>query len=71
MHVAPERGLDLPLLASVTGGEVLSVGSDWSVADSLLPTGTQLSSLSPWLFGLALLLFLAEILWRRRPKVNA
>ncbi len=70
-HVNPENCLSLGELAAVTGGETMSVESDWFAADTSTPTGQTLFSLAPWLYLLSLVLFLAEIIWRRLPSLTS
>ncbi len=66
LHVDPLRGIDLIALSESTGGQVLPLDGNWSVATSQ-PGGQRLLPLASWLFAAALLLFLVEITWRRRP----
>ena len=66
-HVDPQASIDLGKLADVAGGQRFSLTSDWINAPASTPTGKAFWSPTPWLFGLSLLLFLAEILWRRLP----
>lgn len=66
-HVDPENSIDLGNLADVAGGQRFSLTSNWIDAATSAPTGKAFWSPTPWLFGLSLLLFLAEIVWRRRP----
>ena len=65
-RVNPVNGLDLKQLAAATGGRVLSLDSDWTAIEQK-PAGKRLVPLSSWLFGLALILFFAELIWRRLP----
>ena len=66
-HVDPQSSIDLGELADVAGGQRFSLTSDWINAPASTPTGKAFWSPTPWLFGLSILLFLAEILWRRLP----
>jgi hypothetical protein len=66
LHVDPLRGINLIALSESTGGQVLPLDGNWSVATSQ-PGGQRLLPLASWLFAAALLLFLVEITWRRRP----
>lgn len=66
LHVDPARGINLQALSESTGGRVLALDSNWSQAAGTA-TGQRLLPLSSWLFAAALLLFLVEIIWRRRP----
>ena len=65
--VDPQACIDLGKLADVSGGQRFNLSSNWSDAPTSAPTGKTLWSPTSWLFGLSLLLFLAEIVWRRRP----
>ena len=67
-HVDPSNGIDATVLVSLSGGQQMSTDADWTTAPTSVPSGKTLVSLSPWLFGLTLLLFLAEIVWRRLPN---
>ncbi len=67
--VDPRRGIDLSSLAIAAGGRVIDLEGDWSDTATIAASGKRLIPLSSWLFGGALLLFLVEILWRRRPQV--
>ena len=66
LQVDPWRELSLPALAAATGGSQLSGPSD------ALATGAgrslRLRELAPALLTLALLLFFADLAWRRRPS---
>ena len=70
-HVDPQASIDLGKLADVAGGQRFSLTSDWINAPTSIPTGRTFWSPASWLFGLSLLLFLVEIVWRRLPAPNA
>ena len=65
-QVDPQRGLDLARLAEATNGVVLNGGE---TGTDMLASSTALllRKLSPWLFLLALLVYLGELLYRRWP----
>ncbi|MDP6442494.1 MAG: VWA domain-containing protein [Pirellulaceae bacterium] len=66
-QVSPMHSIDFVELARLTGGEQLALDDSWA-APAPAAQGKHLAPLSSWLFGLALALFFAEILWRRRPQ---
>jgi len=66
-YVDPARGIDMATLAAATGGRVLSPDSDWSTAKAAAG-GQRLLPLASWLFAAALILFIFELIWRRRPQ---
>ena len=66
--VDPRTKIDLSKLANLTGGQSLEFDSDWSGTSVSKSDGKQFWSISSWLFSLALILFLAEIIWRRLPR---
>ena len=63
-----ETSVNLGQLAATTGGQQFAVSGNWADAPSSTPSGKTLWSPAPWLFAIALLLFLAEIIWRRLPN---
>ena len=65
-HVNPADRLDLEEIASLTGGRVLTP-ENWNTP-ALKPGGPRWIPFAPWLFGLALVVFLLEIIWRRMPQ---
>ena len=67
MQVGPDTAIDLAEIGTITGGQQLAVLSELSDAPTSDPIGNSLYRVSPLLFGLALLMFLAEIIWRRLP----
>ncbi|MCG8651907.1 MAG: hypothetical protein MI861_18855 [Pirellulales bacterium] len=69
--VDPDRGINLRELASVSGGQVVSLDGQWSSLSPLNRSGKHLRPLSSWLLALALLLFVSELIWRRRPQPNS
>ena len=68
--VDPARGIDMAALAAATGGRVLSLDGDWSTANAAA-SGQRLLPLASWLFAAALILFIFELTWRRRPQAQA
>lgn len=58
------------MIASLDGKQ-FSMDDDWQSAPVPEPTGKRLVSLSSPLFAIALLLFLAELIYRRMPKPSA
>ena len=54
-------------LVSLVGGNKYRVTDQWADAPSSLPSGRKIHPIGSWLFGLALFLFLVEIIWRRLP----
>ncbi len=69
LRVDPAHGIDLPSLAVAAGGKVIDFDKDWIGSAAPQLGGKRLTSLAPWLLGLALMIFLVEIVWRRRPKL--
>lgn len=73
--VDPASAIDLPALAEAASGQSFAV-DDELLNDALtqlteIPAaGKRMVSLAPWLFAIALILFLAEIVWRRRPLTD-
>ena len=67
LRVDPDAELDLAAVSKVTGGSSVDVGEAWPASESE-SRGYRLVPLSTWLFAAALLLFLAEIVWRRLPN---
>lgn len=71
--VVPENRVDphaqrkLARLVAVAGGKRFGVSDDWVAAPASTPSGKTIFSIGSWLFGFALMLFLAEIIWRRMP----
>ncbi len=70
-RVDPNDRMDLALLASVTGGKAMNIDSDWRDTGIVGNSGKRLVALSSWLFGIALVMFLAEIVWRRRSQFGS
>lgn len=66
-QVDPSNRLDLQQLADSTSGQSIALSQPWTLAD-IDPGGPRLRPLSSALFAAALLVFLVEILWRRRPQ---
>ncbi len=66
-RVDPQSQRKMARLVSVAGGMKFGSSDDWMAAPSSEPSGKMIFSIGPWLFGLALILFLAEIIWRRMP----
>lgn len=66
--VDPSRAIDAETLVTLTGGQRMSPTSVWSDAPASQAEAKTLLSLAPWLYGAALLLFLAEIVYRRMPR---
>lgn len=66
LRVDPQRGINLAGLAESSGGQLLSLNDSW-IPPAVAAGGQRMLPLSPWLFGAALAVFLAEIIWRRRP----
>lgn len=66
-HVDPKLAIDLQKLAELSNGRSMTFDSNWSNVSARQPTGKTFWSLAPWLFTLSLVLFLAEIVWRRLP----
>lgn len=66
-HVSPMKAKEFEEMIGTLGGKVFSPDDSVEVA---LPEakGKKLVELSPWLFGVALLLFLAELIVRRLPR---
>lgn len=67
--VDSRTALDLDGLAAATGGRVLPSDGDWSPA-AVQRGGKRLLPIAPWFFAAALLAFLCELIWRRRPQVS-
>ncbi len=65
--VDPQSERRMARLVSAAGGKRWNLSDDWTDAISSEASGRTLFSLGSWLFGIALLLFLAEIIWRRLP----
>ncbi|MEO2017912.1 MAG: VWA domain-containing protein [Fuerstiella sp.] len=65
--VDPAAALNMARLVAAAGGRKYDVSSEWTSAPTPPPAGYRFYSPSSWLFALALLLFLFEILWRRIP----
>jgi len=65
-YVDPAGGIDMTALAVATGGRVLSP-DDWLTTGGAAG-GQRLLPLSSWLFAAALILFVSELIWRRRPQ---
>lgn len=65
-QVDPAQAMPLATMASRTGGANLGAGPGASLSFS---TGSQhgLRALAPWFLAVALLMFLSDLLWRRRP----
>ena len=66
--VDPDNAMDATTLVTLTGGQRMSPKSVWSNGSTSQPEGDTLIPLSPLLYGIALLLFLAEIIYRRLPR---
>ena len=66
-RVDPRASVDMARLVSIAGGNRFDPSADWTDAATPAPSGQRIFSAASWLFGLALLLFLAEIIWRRLP----
>ncbi len=66
--VDPANSIDAETLITLTGGQRMSPTSVWSDAPASQANGNTLLSLSPWLYALALFLFIAEIVVRRLPR---
>ena len=66
-YVDPRAALRMSRLIAAAGGQRYDVSSDWTNAPTPSPRGRRVYSAASWLFGLALLLFLVEIIWRRIP----
>jgi len=66
-RVDPAGGLELAALAAATSGQVLAPDGDWLTAAGA-PGGQRLLPLASWLFAAALVLFLTELIWRRRAQ---
>lgn len=73
-QVDPARGLPLADLARVTGGVSVDASRDTPLLPSPAPAAgaasLSLLELRPWAALLALLVYLAEIAWRRWPEKN-
>jgi Mg-chelatase subunit ChlD len=66
-RVDPRASVALARLVSLAGGQRFSPAAAWTDAPAPAPAGQRIFSAASWLFALALLLFLAEIIWRRLP----
>ena len=66
-NVDPAAALNLVALSAASGGQQYSLEPGGTDLPPLPPSGKSLLPLSSWLFGLALLVFLAEVVWRRLP----
>ena len=66
--VDPMNSIDAEQLTLLTGGQRMSLTSVWSDAPASQAKGKTLLSLAPWLYGVALFLFIAEIVYRRLPR---
>jgi len=67
LQVDPVTALSLSALALQSGGLILKQGMTEPLPRSQ-GIGKRLAELAPWFLALALLLFLAELAWRRRPQ---
>ena len=66
--VDPGNALDLDALAQSADGRILTLDSDWS--NNGEPGGKRLRPLASWLFAAALIVFLCELIWRRKPQAS-
>ena len=66
--VDPGNSIDAQTLITLTGGQRMSPTSIWSDAPTSQANGKTLLSLAPWLYAIALFLFIAEIVARRLPR---
>ena len=64
----PANSIDAETLITLTGGQRMSPTSVWSDAPASQAKGNTLLSFAPWLYAIALLLFIAEIVVRRLPR---
>ena len=68
-NVDPARGIDLDLLAAETGGSVSAgAGAPSDLAYSELGSAVSLKRIWPLFVLFALLFFLGDVFWRRRPN---
>ncbi|MEM8669028.1 MAG: VWA domain-containing protein [Planctomycetota bacterium] len=66
-RVDPRSKQTMARLVAVAGGTTFQPNEDWMNASTSDPSGKTLLSMGSWLFGLTLLFFLAELVWRRLP----
>ncbi len=71
-QVDPRSGLDLTSLALETGGEQISDSPSSTVVQNLSPGELSygIIDIRPWMFLLALLVYLSDLVYRRWPKAN-
>ncbi len=67
-RVDPHSAKEFGEMIESVGGNRFAVGDDWTNTDTPAPRGKRLFSPASILFGLTLLLFLAELVWRRIPR---
>lgn len=72
LQVNPATALNLPALAKATGGVFVDIASSAALAADPVapqdPTALSLIDLGPYVALLAILLYLAELVYRRRPR---
>ena len=67
-RVDPQSTKEFGKMIESAGGSRFAIGDDWTNTDTPAPSGKKLFSPASILFGLTLLLFLAELVWRRIPR---
>lgn len=69
MQVDPAATTELSAIADATGGDVFDLANDPPAAPAASGTALRriMRPLAPWFYFAALLLWIAEIAWRRRP----
>lgn len=66
----PDSAKEFASMITSVGGEQFQLNDNWADAESPAPSGQRLFSLSSLFFALTLILFFAELIYRRLPKTS-
>lgn len=64
----PSDAIDHERLAAATGGRSLAAQEAWTTAPTGGSRARSVTDLRPWFLALALLTYLVDVFWRRRPR---